>query len=77
MAKSEVIVNESLCLGCGYCEHYCPKGAITIDSSKFGHQGHLMASFSNPEACTACGICGWMCPHFAIEVYKLVEPSAS
>jgi len=76
MAKGEVVINDGLCLGCGYCAHFCPKGCIQITGDRFSPQGALVPSFVEAEKCNACGICGWMCPHFAIEVYKYVPAGA-
>ncbi len=73
MAKGEVVINEANCLGCGYCEYFCPKGCIVIMGEKYSPLGHLLPTFEYPEECNACGICEWMCPHFGIEVYKYVE----
>ena len=71
MARGEIVINERLCRGCGYCAHFCPRGCIEIPGERFTAEGYLLPIFVNPDKCTACGICGWMCPHFAIEVYKL------
>ena len=76
MAKGEIVISEALCLGCGYCVQFCPKGCIVVTGDRFSHQGAMVPTFAEPEKCTACGICGWMCPHFAIEVYKYVEAEA-
>lgn len=72
MARGEITVNEGICLGCGYCAHFCSRGCIDIPGDRFNPQGYLTPVF-NPEKCNACGICAWMCPQFAIEVYKYVE----
>ena len=74
-AKGRITINEGLCLGCGYCVHFCSRGCIGITGEKVSPQGHLLASVVEPDNCTACGICGWMCPHLAIDVYKYVEVS--
>ncbi len=76
MAKGEIVINESHCLGCGYCEHFCPQGCIVITGEKYSPLGYLLPVFTNEEKCNACGICEWMCPHFGIEVYKYVEAEA-
>ncbi|MBI2876602.1 MAG: 4Fe-4S binding protein [Candidatus Tectomicrobia bacterium] len=71
MAKAEVVIDENLCLGCGYCAEFCPTKSILISPQKFNSQGQLLAEFVGVETCNGCGICAWMCPHFAVEVYKL------
>ena len=77
MAKGEVIIDEKLCLGCGYCTKFCTRECIAIVGDKFSPLGYMLPTFVAPEKCTACGICGWMCPHFAIEVYKYVDETTA
>ena len=76
MAKGEIVINETLCKGCGYCVKFCSRGCIEIAGDKFTPQGYLLPAFINPEKCNACCVCAWMCPDFAIEVYKYVEEEA-
>ena len=71
--KGEVVVDEAKCLGCGYCEYFCPKGCIEVPGDRFTAKGYLLPVFAHPENCVACGICAWMCPPGAIEVYEYVE----
>jgi len=71
MAKGEVIINEQLCKGCGYCAHFCSRGVIEIPGDKFSSQGYSLPVLAHPEECNGCGICGWLCPAFAMEVYKI------
>ena len=73
MAKGTIVIEESICKGCGYCAEFCSRGCIDIPGDKFTAKGYLIPVFSNPETCNACGICAWMCPRFAITVYKFVE----
>ncbi|MDY6907765.1 MAG: ferredoxin family protein [Chloroflexota bacterium] len=73
MARGEIVIDEMLCKGCGYCVKFCNRGCIEITGDKFTPQGFLLPSFVNQENCNACAVCGWMCPDFAIEVYKFVE----
>ena len=76
MAKGEIVIDEARCLGCGYCQEFCPRGCIEITGEKFSPYGYLQPVFARPDQCTACGFCAWMCPHFAITVYKYVEAEA-
>ena len=76
MPKGEIVINEALCKGCGYCVKFCSRGCIEITGEKFSPQGYLLPSFTNPDRCNACCVCAWMCPDFAIEVYKYVEEEA-
>jgi len=73
MAKGEIVINETICKGCGYCAKFCSRGGIVMSRDKFTPKGYLLPAFSHPEKCNGCGICGWMCPRFAIEVYKYKE----
>jgi len=73
MNNSEVVINENYCLGCGYCEEFCPKGCLTISGDNYNAKGQSIPTFSNPDECTACGFCVWMCPHLALEVYQTKE----
>jgi len=72
-AKGEIVINEANCLGCGYCELFCPTEAIVITGEKFSALGILQPTFLGPDMCNACGNCRAMCPHFAIEVFKYVK----
>lgn len=76
MPKGEIVINENLCKGCGYCVKFCSRGCIEIIGDKFTPQGYLLPTFVNPDKCNACCVCAWMCPDFAIEVYKYVEEEA-
>jgi TPP-dependent indolepyruvate ferredoxin oxidoreductase alpha subunit len=74
--KGEIGIDETTCLGCGYCEKYYIRGYVAVTPNKFSPQEYLLPVFANPERCTACGMCSWICPHFPIEVYKYVESTA-
>jgi len=71
--KGEIVIDEGLCLGCGYCELYCPKECIEISKEKYNSMGNPLAVVVAPEKCNACASCSTMCPQFAIEVYLLTE----
>lgn len=57
-------VDETRCLGCGNCVHYCPYEAASLKSPG-------IASIDEKK-CMGCGICLAYCPNFAIilEGYK-------
>ena len=71
MRESEVIINESICMGCAYCVEFCPRGCIEISKEKFSPIGYPLAVLVHPEKCTACGTCARMCPQYAITVYSI------
>lgn len=71
----KIVIDESLCKGCGLCTIACPKGLIKMDK-QINKQGFFPASISAEDlaACTSCALCGQMCPDVAIAVYR--EPKA-
>lgn len=71
MKKGEVIFEEILCAGCGYCVAACKRGCLEITGEKVDAKGFLKPSVVKPEKCNACGSCAIVCPSFAIEVYVL------
>jgi NAD-dependent dihydropyrimidine dehydrogenase PreA subunit len=75
MVQNEVIIDEELCHGCGYCVQFCPRGCLDIPGEQAGpmYSGYEIAKFVNPERCNACGICTRMCPCGAIEVYLSIK----
>ena len=73
MAKGEVVIDEGVCKGCGYCAVFCSREAIVMSTDRVTPKGYILPEFAHPEKCNGCGICAWMCPRFAIEVYKYVE----
>ena len=73
MAKGEIFINEERCTGCALCEHFCPRGCISLAEGRLGPKGYALPVVIAPDKCTGCGICGWLCPDFAIEVYQYIE----
>ena len=71
--KSEVIIDEQRCVGCGYCVEFCPRGCLEKDASKISRHGLMQPTLTRPEQCTTCGLCAKICPRWAIEVYLSVE----
>ena len=70
-AKVEVAIEEENCLGCGYCELFCPHGCLVLSKEKLNSKGYSFPIFINPTKCTACGTCATMCPEFVIKVYRI------
>ncbi|MBA7570202.1 Ferredoxin-type protein NapF [subsurface metagenome] len=68
MLKSEVIIDEKRCFGCGYCVQFCPKQCLEQSINKIGYRGYALPELTKPDQCNACGICVRMCPHWAITV---------
>ena len=60
MAKGEIVIDESICKGCGYCSEFCARGCIEVPGDRVTHKGYSLPVFAVPEKCNACGICAWM-----------------
>jgi len=73
MIKAEIVIDEDLCQGCGYCIEFCSRDCLEITGDRFTAKGYLVPSVIKLENCTACGVCAWMCPAVAIEIYRF-EP---
>lgn len=63
----EVILNESLCNGCGLCEAFCPASVFEMKDVN----GKQKAIVVNPKKCSACYTCVGQCSQRAIQL-KLV-----
>ena len=74
LRKGYIVIDESLCKGCGLCIDVCPKDLITT-ARELNLKGYYPAQFSDgqgghPEQCTGCALCALVCPDIAIEVYR-------
>ena len=68
MAK--VTFQTDLCKGCGLCVNACPKGCLTIDTSKINKKGYSPAVMAAENKCIGCAFCATMCPDCIITVEK-------
>ena len=57
-----MVVNHDWCKGCGICEAFCPKSAISLN-------GYNKAIIDG-ERCITCRTCESFCPDFAIARVK-------
>jgi len=57
MAKGEIVIDEAICKGCGYCAEFCARGCIEVPGDKFTPKGYLLPVFAHPEKCNV-QICG-------------------
>jgi 2-oxoglutarate ferredoxin oxidoreductase subunit beta len=73
MKRTEVMIDELLCFGCGYCVEFCPQGCLERKGDKISPLGYAVPEFGKAERCNACGACASMCPRWAIEVYSYSE----
>ncbi|MDD5922681.1 MAG: 4Fe-4S binding protein [Eubacteriales bacterium] len=67
---NKVTIDFERCKECGYCIHFCPKGALT-KGTEINKHSYFPPVF-DAEKCIACGTCARVCPDTAIEVYKEV-----
>ncbi len=76
MAKGRIVIDETLCKGCGLCTTVCPKDLIHMATSRFTSKGYRPAELVDlEEACTGCAICTVVCPDAAITVYRFIPAS--
>lgn len=66
----KIIVDETVCKGCGLCANACPLGIITLDTGRLNSKGYHPARLSQPDKCVGCASCAAMCPDTAITVEK-------
>lgn len=74
MKKGYIVIDQTLCKGCGLCIEVCPKGLITT-AGELNLKGYYPAEFKgdrveNPDGCTGCALCALVCPEIALEVYR-------
>jgi len=67
--RGRIIVNETMCKGCGLCVEVCPQKVIALSPSRINMKGYHPAEQAK-EGCTGCGICAIMCPDVVITVYR-------
>lgn len=68
MAK--IIVDESICKGCGMCVYACPKKIIALAKDRINAKGHHPAELVEEGSCIGCCSCAIMCPDTAITVER-------
>jgi len=68
MAK--IIVDESICKGCGMCVYACPKKIIALAKDRINAKGHHPAELVEEGSCIGCCNCAIMCPDTAITVER-------
>jgi ferredoxin len=56
----DVVVDESLCTGCGLCVSYCPYGGAEIEDD----------TVVFVESCTRCTACVAVCPEYALSLQR-------
>lgn len=75
MIRNEVVINEELCHGCGYCVLFCPRGCLDFSGEQPGpmYSGYETVKVIHSERCNGCGICTRMCPCGALEIHLAIE----
>lgn len=66
----KIIVDESVCKGCGLCANACPLHILSLDTGRLNPKGYHPAQLIAPEKCVGCAACATMCPDTAITVEK-------
>jgi ferredoxin len=60
LSGESLVLDPSLCNGCGRCEEVCPHGVLSVVARK--------AVVTDRGSCMQCGACRMNCPVGAIEV---------
>lgn len=61
--RGKVVIDETLCMGCGICVYSCVAGAINITRTE---DGHTITVWHN--TCCRCASCKQFCPMHAIDL---------
>lgn len=64
----EINVIQERCKACGYCMHFCPKGALS-PSKVINEKGYNPVEI-NKDLCICCGTCYTVCPDYVFEIRK-------
>lgn len=59
---TKIVVDLSLCVGCGGCNVFCPYGVLDLDD------GHAIVVEELLAQCDECRLCEQECPEKAIKV---------
>jgi 4Fe-4S ferredoxin len=68
--EEALILDRSLCIGCGFCTDVCPKEALTLSSASIS-EGRLIKQGEvdvDEGRCIFCGICVALCPTRALRL---------
>ncbi|MEM1538432.1 MAG: 4Fe-4S binding protein [Candidatus Nezhaarchaeales archaeon] len=63
----KIVVDESLCKGCGICVDLCPAKVLEL-SKDISVKGVHLPIPTRSDRCTKCLLCVMYCPDFAITV---------
>jgi 2-oxoglutarate ferredoxin oxidoreductase subunit delta len=67
-------IDAERCKGCALCVAFCPKGLLSIDTTRSNALGfHPVALHDAAERCSGCERCAVMCPEAAIDVFRAVR----
>ena len=66
--QTPMIIDETICNGCGQCMPECPKGVIRRESKQ---QVHIN------EGCVGCQICAAVCPEGAVRVGQIAPDTVT
>lgn len=65
---NQIIIHTERCKGCGYCVHFCPKGALSV-SAQINEKGYNPVAVDESR-CVLCGVCYNVCPDYVFEVTR-------
>lgn len=66
----KLTIDEERCKGCGLCVNACPKGLLSISTTKENAKSYNPAEISKMEECIGCKSCALTCPDVCIEIVK-------